>query len=490
MKPDPKTTTDPTKSDLALAVSSLSAANLSFLAVWRELVFYSERDLYFMPLRAGSEYIAAITDCLTLTVLLFGVLWFMRQLRRPYDVFFSGVIFVTLITPVDMLRLSYFNTASKFNVLLAGAIASVLMLWFHRRFRGWVVLLFLICSPFALTTLLQAAWLGVSTPKVVPPKLVAELNDVSEPGDARRVLWLTFDKLDGRELFSARPLDYAYPNFDGFRSSAVYFSKAAPAGGWTLEAMASIFLGRHVVAEPTDAHSLIVKAKEEGQGESLTSRPHLFKTLRQAGARTAIVGYYLPYGRLFAGDYDYSSNRYYHVVHDGETRPFWQTVKAQWRALTPLWRRQAFIESVERIQNETVRLATDERYDFVAVHHPLPHNPNIYDPKAGSTTAVGLLSYSDNLAFADRSLGEIVDAMQRIGTWSNTIIVIGSDHGTVPGDPSAHGVIPLMVRFPREGRSVVYDRPVNAVILKDLLVALYRGDIDDSDVLRKWVASR
>ena len=53
-------------------------------------------------------------------------------------------------------------------------------------------------------------------------------------------------------------------------------------------------------------------------------------------------------------------------------------------------------------------LIRDQSISFVFIHLPVPHPPGIYDRSTGRERAGG--TYIDNLALADRSLGELMAA--------------------------------------------------------------------------------
>lgn len=80
---------------------------------------------------------------------------------------------------------------------------------------------------------------------------------------------------------------------------------------------------------------------------------------------------------------------------------------------------------------------------------------NGIDPKLRKAHMAG---YRGNLAFVDKCVGEVVDALEELGLLDNTIVVYTSDHGEMDGD---HGLyqkfcmfepavkVPLIVSYPK-----------------------------------------
>src|SRR6185369_2924008 len=91
-------------------------------------------------------------------------------------------------------------------------------------------------------------------------------------------------------------------------------------------------------------------------------------------------------------------------------------------------KRRDEISQYQYTVQQASHLAADQSFDFVYIHLPIPHPPPIYDRRAGQFAETGEHSYIDNLALADRALGEVRRAMEQSGAWENTNVIVTSDH--------------------------------------------------------------
>jgi arylsulfatase A-like enzyme len=77
-------------------------------------------------------------------------------------------------------------------------------------------------------------------------------------------------------------------------------------------------------------------------------------------------------------------------------------------------------------------LAVDTRFQLVFIHFPVPHLLGIYDRRAhdytGDYSTSDSSSYLDNLALADRTLGDVRRSLEHAGLWDETALLVTSDH--------------------------------------------------------------
>lgn len=88
-------------------------------------------------------------------------------------------------------------------------------------------------------------------------------------------------------------------------------------------------------------------------------------------------------------------------------------------------------------QSQLTRLYTDEAIRFIEQHrdepfflylaHTFPHVPHFADPEHAGESDGGI--YGDVVEDLDRSTGEIVDAIDRLGLAEETLVVVTSDNG-------------------------------------------------------------
>jgi hypothetical protein len=131
----------------------------------------------------------------------------------------------------------------------------------------------------------------------------------------------------------------------------------------------------------------------------------------------------------------------------------------------------------------------------------VPHPGGIYDRFKGELSWSGERSYLDNVALADRSLGELRQAMERAAAWDKTTVIVSSDHwyrtdvwqprpDSEDGKASGGTIdnhIPFIVKIAGHSRPQRFERPINTIVTSDLILALLKGDIGDADALLQWL---
>ena len=154
--------------------------------------------------------------------------------------------------------------------------------------------------------------------------------------------------------------------------------------------------------------------------------------------------------------------------------------------------------SLEAIMQQGQALIADEKIRFVFIHLPVPHPPGIYDRSAGKLRDGG--TYIDNLALADRSLGELVSSLNASASAGNTTLIVTSDHSwRTPMWTSNTGLLPeeqaasqrrfdprpmLMIHLPEQTREVDVGRPFAQLTLHRIIVSMLQGHIESAPTLR------
>jgi membrane-anchored protein YejM (alkaline phosphatase superfamily) len=80
------------------------------------------------------------------------------------------------------------------------------------------------------------------------------------------------------------------------------------------------------------------------------------------------------------------------------------------------------------LEQKTMQVLRTDQADFVFLHLPVPHSPNIWSRRGGGYAAGCGSSYVDNLALADRMLGEMMETMQGSPRWKETTLIVQGDH--------------------------------------------------------------
>jgi hypothetical protein len=478
---------------------ALSAANLNLLPVWNELLYLREDQLYFTPMATRSDFGWLLVSWLVLAT---GIGALLRAVDRGCADRLRArlAVWVLLgVNPLNFVRvqmgitLDMLSASAVAGVLAASAVLIVVALRTPRSILTGVEFVVLVLSPLCLTNAAQAVW--NASPLSQRPSLVSPLipSAASPPSRSlQRVVWIVFDELDGRMLFRERDGRAETPAFDALRSEANFYSRVSPPGGHTIEAMPSLWLGERVVrSRPRGASELDVELESRPGWRPLTQQPHLFRQAYASGARIGLVGFYHPYCRLFGSVAKTCSSGSFAVTRGWQPRDASEVLRAQWRALTPLWRRAVYLATHRHLAEQARAGAVDPDLDFVAIHLGIPHNPPIFDAARGELTWFRPgIGYRDNLALADRTLAEITEAMRAAGIWHDTALVVSSDHGWRDRDGydrEAAGAVPLFVKMPGQVHGQVDRRNFDALVVPRMLRALWLDELSEPGALATWM---
>ncbi|MBM3967803.1 MAG: hypothetical protein FJ308_22510, partial [Planctomycetes bacterium] len=212
----------------------------------------------------------------------------------------------------------------------------------------WKLVLF--TSPFAL--IVVGRLLGGLVGGVGREITVHQLDRLPENSHpSNRVVWIVFDELDYRLSFPERPKEIRLPNFDRFASSSFRFTNAIPPAVQTLFSVPSLVDGEvYVAAFPTGPNQLMLR-DTEGVLLPWGSRSNVFTDVNALGGHVAVVGWYLPYGRVFRNVVNYSQ----WVAHSpkrfiGLGLDLPSTLVAHLRGILPLVRKSFHRETQQELE--------------------------------------------------------------------------------------------------------------------------------------------
>ena len=258
------------------------------------------------------------------------------------------------------------------------------------------------------------------------------------------LVWVIFDELSYEQVYGQRAADLALPNFDALRGVSTVFSDAQPIGDKTVKVVPSLLSGHTISAYrfPFDNRLMVHDAGQSGF-HLLDGAGTVFGDAKQAGWRTAVVGWYNPYCTIYGDAIDqcYWMNR---DMTDGpmaQGESFWHNVGtplklageqavAPQRALEDLCSydvRKRYKTYVDLNEHAT-QLVRGDQADFIFLHMPVPHSPNIWNRKLGTYTQKCGSSYMDNLALADKQLGSLIAILESSPRWKDTTLIVQGDH--------------------------------------------------------------
>lgn len=487
------------KRDFAIA---FSLANLAFIPTWLELLFRSADAGYYMKrLPAPGDYVAAIFA----VCLLGGAFFAVARLasRSPALRVVWGVLFAAaLIIPLNTLRLKLPRETGVGRILASGPgllalIAFVVLAFafaiyrFRTRVFPGVTGAVAILAPFAALTVLRASWGAVSP----PPAFEAKPSlSVATSTSSALVVWMIFDELDYRLAFDERPKDLKLPEFDRFRDESLFAINAFPPSNATLKSIPSLLTGRVVEdADVSGPHELLLTIKGEAEKLPWSKQENVFSRARSIGAETGVVGWYHPYCRILGASLTHCAwwPVYQTSVGRADASSFFGSVSDDFAAILPTNGRRLHIASYEQIIGDAVNALRVQKRGVLFLHLPVPHSPSIYDRGRGDFSIMewsNVRGYVDNMALADRALGELRRAMD----WDAATVIASADHPwrqSKAYDGKKDPRVPFLVKLPGQKTRVDFGDPVQTVITQKLVLELLEDHISSLEALKSWLAT-
>ncbi len=523
--------------NLAIA---LSLANLCFIEVWKNLLDPSLRFFTKFPPSPNNLVAILLNVCL-----LAALTWAALSLARPssnvvsrrigQSVFllvllmaFCGVLLQLLLQLVGLPPLYGILGFLVLLFVVFVVVVLALILW-DRQPLSAAAGIALVLFPFVPITFFQVGWSLTKADSTVALRDKA-LAPPSPAGKtpATRVVWLVFDEMDQRMAFSARPPTVHLPEIDRLRSQAIYASNAYPPADGTLLSMPALLSGQLVSSsKPLDADELMITFAGTEEAVRWSTQPNVFSKAREAGFRSAVAGWYLPYCRMITDTLTSCSWQVTVGPLDDRRMTVPDCMVAQIQnvmEVTPLaaelgltrrmmtegqarLRREKHLDAYLAILHDAKKAATDPDLDLILVHWPIPHAPGIYDRTKDDFALFEGSNYLDNLELMDRSLGEVRRSMEDTGTWETAAVLVTSDHWWKTGVQGVQGSssqpsstseeaafadrighrVPFLLKMAGQKEAMTYEPAFNTVLTHDLLLALLRGEVRTPNSVVSWI---
>jgi hypothetical protein len=330
---------------------------------------------------------------------------------------------------------------------------------------------------------------------------------------SKRIVWILFDELSYAQTFEGESRNLSLPNFHLLRDESVSFSQLAPPGYYTARVVPALLTGRRVddLRGTLDGQALVRSSDRPGW-QSLDPQQTIFADAHRDGWTTGIAGWSNPYCRLFSSVVDscyWFPDQFtpsYLYSHMSPRKSALQNAIAPIRSVIRRLRhhRSEDPSSTEyHLRDATELLAPaealirDEQLGFVFIHMPVPHPPGVYDRHTQQPRNGG--SYLDNLALADRELGELMSAIKSTRLAASTTLIICSDHSwRIPmwrksaswteedEQASKKGIDTrpvLLVHFPHQKRGIAITQPRSSLVMHSLLEEIIHGNVSDESGL-------
>jgi arylsulfatase A-like enzyme/tetratricopeptide (TPR) repeat protein len=287
--------------------------------------------------------------------------------------------------------------------------------------------------------------------------VVTSATLASPPACRRRpgwnVLLVTFDTTRADHIGCYGRSIARTPNLDRLAAEGVRFANAYSAIPLTCPSHSTMLTGKYPIAHGVRDNSLFVLGPEQRT---------LAEILKERGYRTAAsVGGFPLVAR-------YGLNQGFDFYDDRLTEPFDDFLGRPPRPSLFLERREA-----ARVNEPAVEWLgrNPSQPFFLWVHYYDAHQP--YLPHVPYNELFADSPYDGEIAYADESLGVILDRLRKLGLYDNTLVVFTSDHGEglsehnelthsyLLYDTTLH--VPLIVRPPAGVRGGVVDGRVRLV---------------------------
>ena len=286
------------------------------------------------------------------------------------------------------------------------------------------------------------------------------------------------------------------PTFDRLRDGALAAVSAISPATDTTISVPSLITGVQLHEEQAQDPRTVL-----WDGVSASTLPTIFSSMHAQGRNAAIVGWYIPYCRLYAQDLAACSSHDLESELNEAGSSFLESVSLQLQSLFAYGYRSVLGESprakhhlqmMDEIHQEALRDAADPSLDLVFLHLPVPHAPYLYDRATSSFPKryLGVGSYLDNLALADIYLHDLRDAMIAAALWDETTVLVTADHPdrtSVTVDGKQDPRVPFILKLAGQTTAATYESLLPTIVTRRMLEAILNGEIQKPEEAVKWL---
>jgi hypothetical protein len=473
-----------------------AAITVLILRVWPHLSSYHP-VIYHSFLPMHSVIWGVLLDLGVVTLLAALLFRYLEKketgLRTALWAFVAAELASASVTALGVIRRAPIPHLNPDNVFIVILLAALVLRWLrpvdYRRAVHVFGALIVLAGCSMVWMIPELFYQGLRAQRVdapVPVTHPALVSDRRVPGaEGGRIVWLLFDELSYDQTFDHRFSGLAMPAFDQFRSESVVFSDLKPAGYYTDRVIPSFFLGKPVdnIRSTLDGEPQ-VKLAGSRRWQPFDAHATLFSDAQRLGWTTGVVGWYNPYCRILAGTLNYCFWRMGDGQSDGALpdHSVWQNAMAPLVELGRNWNHEAGFAQQRHMQDHAAimpqaeALIRDQSIKFVFIHLPQPHPPGVY---------------IDNLALADKSLGELLKTLAGTAMAAKATVIVCSDHSwrvpmwrstpiwTKQDEAASHGRFDprpvLMIHFPGQQTEQDVVRPYDEIRIHEMIETLLRG---------------
>lgn len=495
----------------------LCFTNLAFYRSWSEVLFSpGAAELFFIKNPPNSIDRVAVCCVVLLTTLLlwafvlafkrFTPAWAQPVVRTVILVLVPVWIVVQVWTkhvPIRLTQVLLFVLEYKLWSVLAALVVIPLLVLAVRHFDrlSRIGLALLLASlPFTFITFGQSA-IGIFNLLTSPPAPPAAVKALPPPSHRTpRVVVVIFDELDFGLTFGESRYRVEMPTFRKLASQSLFAERAyAPSNG-TQRSVPAMLHGDFVIRFDVDAsgQALVGLRGMNGQMTPLAPLPSVVTDTTERGLNVAMMGWYLPYPRLFKGprvDADWESFVYAEFNRTGsQPKSLGERIQRILWCASPLGRRVIHWDTLNALLEKADRAFDRPGFSLVWLHLPVPHGPYMFNRFTGERDlfALPVFGYLDNLALADRSLDTLLRSLADSPEADRTWLIVTSDHPLRPEiamklKNRLGRRVPCMIRAPGQTEALKYRSEFNTVLFRKMIGDILGGSIKDAPQLAQWL---
>jgi hypothetical protein len=491
------------RSRLTDGLVAVSFSNICLAGAWFPILYDTDRG-YFNKLRVDSPILLALlTNLAALSLLAWIAMRVVRYSQNRLLCFaLHAAFFATFLIPLDFCRLYMFKL-SGFSVLhgltrnsgvVLGLAVLAIVFWQHRRIASILAAVVGILSPLALFNLAKIVLLLLGVLHLAQHASVPSPAPLTHHfSGGQRVLWLLFDEFDQR--LGLEQSNFILPEFGRFRSESLYATNAFSPADSTRLSIPGLVSGEIVSdVRVRDASDLKLTLAEKRVETNWSNLPSVFKLAHELGVNSAVVGWYHPYDRLFGQYLSYCVWYPLPMFDPATATTFVGSLGRQLACVAGFFnQRRLFIDICENGLSQSLQVVTNTDFGLKFLHLAPPHKPWVYAAAQAKFTVFGSAKpkgYFPNLRLADKDLGLIRRAMEQSGLWDKTWVILTTDHSWRESpryDGKRDLRVPFLIKAPGSNSSMVYSNRLNTVLTRDLVLAVFRGQISSQQDLPHWL---
>lgn len=511
--------------DLGVA---FSLSNLWFITFWKQLIYSTDKHYFDFALPV-LEYLAVFIDVLLLTFIFLSLMKFADYfsniwLKRAFQLAFLvlgllafGALSSEIIKWLSPKTITFVNIPLPIIVLSLCVVFAVKQKLKLSATTENLKLVGLFLLPFSLLIIMQVFWTALTFDhkNLLPQSIEGDFSVNPTSPLSKRVVWIIFDEIDYSALVTAKQNNIYLPDIERLINQSFTAQNALSPNDYTFKSIPSLLTGKIVRSvSHIAANDLMLNPTDNSEPFTLRQSSSIFKEVKTLGGESGIVGFFHPYSRIFKGQVAYAFWRgkpqcaTLVELKDCSVNVFINSllsVPFMTRFFPSLWIADvAFNHESREWQLERNRFLTDKADELISnpelnllfFHFSIPHAPYI-----GRTDLDGKETYFNSLEVANDTLKRLRETLEKSGQWDDTILIVSSDHwwrfkeqkdfNYLPEEAQKKALndirIPFIIKFAAQKERKDYEPSFNTVITKELILAIFKNEIESSEELTSWL---